>query len=122
MCDVRGWEHGVNINLFLPSFLLFARQLWLDFVSNLHHSQCCTCAAIAQKYTILQLFLVANMLTTCWFLPLLAGLWDVTTDFVGESGAVFGGSISILTSLAYSSGILWNRADSPSQAIMCGTW
>jgi hypothetical protein len=76
----------------------------------------------SQSFNILQLFLITNMLTTCWFLPVLAGLWDCTTNFVGETGAIFGGSVAVLTTLAYSIGRYWNTAGGGGPAVQCGAW
>ena len=62
------------------------------------------------------------MLTTCWFLPVLAGLWDWTTEFIGETGVIFGGSVSVLTTLAYSIGKYWKTAGGGRPAVECGAW
>ncbi len=82
----------------------------------------CPALPHTQKYTILQLFLITNMLTTCWFLPVLAGLWDVTADFVGETGAVFGGVAAVLTTVAYGAGRAWGKTADGAEALECGAW
>ncbi|GAX81943.1 hypothetical protein CEUSTIGMA_g9371.t1 [Chlamydomonas eustigma] len=75
-----------------------------------------------QSFQILQLFLITNMLTTCWFIPVLCGLSDFTTDFVGETGVVFGGIVATLTTIAYSTGKYWHTAGAAGDALQCGSW
>uniref|UniRef100_A0A7R9V1J1 Uncharacterized protein n=1 Tax=Chlamydomonas euryale TaxID=1486919 RepID=A0A7R9V1J1_9CHLO len=74
-----------------------------------------------QKYSILQLFLIANMLGVCWFLPVLSGLWDFTTDFVGENGCLFSGSFAVLWSVFYGA-IRASEHTSGGEAVECGAW
>lgn len=58
----------------------------------------------------------------CWFLPVLAGLWDWTTDFIGENGCLFGGSFSvIITTLVYGPARA-TETTSGSAAVECGAW
>lgn len=75
-----------------------------------------------RKYKVLQLFLISNMLTTCWFLPLLSGMFDYTRDYVGETGVLFSGSAAILSTIFYSAGRWWYHAGNGHDAFECGSW
>ncbi len=57
-----------------------------------------------QSYQVLALFLIANMLTTCCFLPVVSGVYDCTHKWVSETGAIIGCVSGIFFTCIYGAG------------------
>jgi SSS family solute:Na+ symporter len=96
-------------NIFFARFMVFCINVPVMIVA-------------CRKYQVLSLFLIANMLTTCWFLPLLSGLFDWSSEFVGETGVIFSGSAAVLSTIFYSAGRWWWKAGNYFDAFDCGAW
>ena len=106
-CITNHWFRDQNI--FFARFIVFCVNVPVVIVAT-------------RKYKVLQLFLIANMLTTCWFLPLLSGLFDWSTEFVGETGVLFSGSTAILSTIFYAAGRWWWKVGNYRDAFDCGSW
>lgn len=61
-------------------------------------------AKLGPQIPVLGLFLIANMVTTCCFMPVLSGVWRVTGKYVTETAAIVGCCVSIFTLCAYGAG------------------
>lgn len=70
-------------------------------------------AVATKNYNVLSLFLITNMLCTCWFIPVCLGLWDTPTGrrYVTETGVVLAGIIAMLSTTAYGIGKVWDPSD-----------
>ena len=75
------------------------------------HAPIIACAL--NGYSVLSLFLIANMVCVCCFMPVMLGLWNspLGRKLITESGLIFSCTIAILTVCAYGVGNVWDAND-----------
>jgi hypothetical protein len=74
----------------------------------------------ARGYSVLSLFLVANLLTCCAVVPLMAGLLPGLRRTVSETGFVLSAVGGILGVTAVGIGVTWDATLAPAEAIAAG--
>ena len=78
--------------------------------------------ALRAELTVLQLFHITNVLTSCCFIPVGVGLSDRLRPFVSETCAIFGCCIAMITTTAYGIGRQWNNYETSKEAVDQGAY